>query len=212
MKLLPTLALLICTGSLHAASIYTETFSNDGNTEGWFAVTDATTGSVLPGDIGHNPTEDILVFGALNYGVFYAAADATSSGGAFSGNYVAAQIYGVTFKMIVYFGSTVNGLFLELANYTNGVTYQHPFATPLGMDTNYAINFDSPSWTQTTGAPVAFNSFLNDVEEVGFAFTGDGTSNLGVGLDNFATVPEPSSLVLLGCAALVATTRRRRNR
>lgn len=203
---LPTLAaLLSCAAPATAASTYLETFSNDGNDEGWFQVSNGSAPS-----LAQDPGTDRLAFAASDASLFYIAADAAASGGAFVGDYVAAGVYQFTFDLTIDALSSVTGLYFELTNLTEGETWQYALALPsFGTDTSYTVPLGGAGWTQTSGDE-NFAFILGQTEEIGVALSAGAPGVMAGSIDNIAAVPEPSAAFIAALGLLTAATRRRR--
>lgn len=204
MKLLTALTFCACAGPLAAASLYLETFSTDGDTSGWFQSSNGTS------DFLSQSPADNLFAGATDFTVLYLIADSTASGGAFAGDFVTAGVGAFQFDLSIDSGSAVTNLFFELANLTDGETWAYNLALPaIGTTTSFFIPLNGAGWTQSAGSQ-PFSYILGNTEETAIGFGSGGTGSMTASIDNVQSVPEPTSIVLLGFAALFATTRRRR--
>ncbi|MDB6077093.1 MAG: hypothetical protein JWO82_840 [Akkermansiaceae bacterium] len=190
-----------------AAAIFTETFNTSGDTAGWFQVSDS------PGTtLEQEPVSGVLNFSGTSASIFYVAADGSSSGGAFSGDYTAAGITGIRFSLQLDAGSTMSQLVFELTNLTADETWQYTLtlgAAGIANDYFVPIPGDGSGWTQTTGSE-SFGSLLSQVEEAGLALNGSTNGPVSGHLDNVATVPEASGALLALAGLAMAGLRRRR--
>lgn len=188
-----------------AASIYSETFSNDGSAEDWFEVSNG-----LSTTLAQEPVSDVLAFSGTGSSIYYLVADSLSSGGAFSGDYTSAGIGGISFELLLDPGSVVNGLIFELSNPTEGETWQYALTPVIGTATQYfvPISPDGSGWVQTSGDD-SFAFLLSQVEEAGIAMTATAAGDLSGHLDSVSTVPEISSAAL-ACGGMALLLRRRR--
>lgn len=203
MKLLTALTLCACAGPLSAASLHLETFTSD--TSGWFHISNGTADSLSHDSVGENIQTTATDFTSL-----YVIADATSSGGAFVGDFVAAGVSGFLFDLNIAAGSAVTNLFFELSSLTGGETWIYNLTLPaFDTTTQIYVPLDGVSWTQNAGSQ-PFSSILGNTEEIAIVFGSAGTGSLSAFIDNVETVPEPASLTLLGFAALLFAGRRHR--
>jgi|GEM_PF-6905434 len=188
----------------HAAFNYTETFSVDNDAAGWFVFTDASVAS-----IAQNPVTDRLDFSATGYGLFFLGADDNTSLGAFTGDYASFPIHAVSFDLSLGVGSTVSDLFVQLTNFTEDETWQSTLTPNApGTTATFTLPTDSSGtgWTQISGDQ-SFAFLLDDVEDFSLLFVGSG--NLAGSLDNVSAIPEPSTALFGGLAALGLLRRRR---
>ena len=193
----------------HGAAIFTETFSNAGDTSGWYTVAD-TADDVVTQD----PVANTLLFTGSGASLYYVAADVSASGGAFAGDYTAAGINGLSFTLTLAPSNNLNDVVVELVNFTNDETW-HYTLTPAaaGVAQNYFIPLpsDGTGWTQISGDQ-PFSYILGNVEEMGLAFTSPTAGNVSGVLDNVAAVPEPAAAAPLALASLFTAFARRRRR
>ncbi len=206
MKFLTALSFCACAGPLAAASLFLETFSTDNDTSGWFHISTGTTDF-----LNQDPGDDHLRTGAIDFTVLYVIADSSSSGGAFVGDLSAAGIGAFQFDLNLVPGSSITNLFFELANFSDGETWAYNLSLPLfDTDTTFIVPLDGAGWTQSSGSQ-SFSYILGNTEEIAIAFESEGTGSMAASIDNVQSIPEPTSIALLGFAALFATARRRRN-
>lgn len=206
MKLLTALTICACAGPLSAASFFTETFSTDNDTSGFFHVS---TGS--SDFLNQDPVADNLQAGATDFSTLYIVADSLASGGAFVGAFPDAGPNNFLFDLTIASGSAVTNLFVELSNLTDGETWTYNIALPaFDTTTNIYVPLDGVNWTQSSGSQ-PFSYILGNTEELAIGFGSDGSGSLTLAIDNVQYIPEPASMTLLGLGALLFAGRRRRN-
>ncbi len=204
-----TLALAwMCAASTHAASIYTEAFDIDNNAQGWFSVSNGSAETV-----SQNASLDVLNFSGTGYSLFYLAADNAASTGAFSGDYITAAINGIVFDLNIASDSSINQIFFEISNLTEGETWQYGLNVPaFDATTSFFVPLDISGigWTQTAGDQ-NFSFLLGQTEEIGIVFSNNTSGNITGSIDNVTTVPEPSSALLGVLGMLICCGFRKRS-
>lgn len=210
MKFRPlSLALLLCAlpAAAPAAAVFTETFSNPGNAEGW------------QGGLSLTVSQDAsrLVFSAADGYLFDSVlADATASNAAFTGNFSDAGIASVSFDLLINPGSDLARAALTLTD-SAGNQWDYPLVLTLGTVQSFTVPVvTSAGWTQIAGSD-SFAVLLSEITGISLSFeepiANGNPAGLSGTLDNFATaaVPEPGA-ALLTLPALLLPARRRRDR
>jgi hypothetical protein len=225
-SLLPTL-------SLQGASIFTETWSEAGNLQGWSSSTlglpTGTNSHVVSGGAVNFTVQ--MGAGPFNRGYQLAASYSVSnpSGGAFAGNLVMAGVRSVQFDFALdsdSLGTAENpGLFLFMGGVdanTGLNNYWEYRVTPPTINTGFitvaAPLTDSAGWVQTLGSgsfteatqnvqtwAINYRRFQPSGPNSGFSASGR--------VDNFAlstAIPEPSLPILMSVCGGFALMRRRR--
>ncbi len=205
MKLLTALTICACAGTLNAATFFTETFSTDNDTSGFFHVSNGSSDF-----LNQDPVADNLQAGATDFTTLYIIADSFASGGAFVGSFPAGA-NNMLFDLTIAAGSAVTNLFFEMSNLTDGEIWAYNIALPaFDTTTNIYVPLDGVNWTQSSGSQ-PFSYILGNTEEIAIGFGSDGTGSLALAIDNLQYIPEPASMTLLGFGALLFAGRRRRN-
>lgn len=204
MKYLTPLTWAAICAPLTAATVYVETFTTD--TAGWQHISNGTSST-----LNHDLPSGVLTASVSDFTSFFAFADATASGGAFSGDLVTAGITGFRFDLNIDPTSTVTDLHFELTNLTNSETWVYNLALPtLGNTATIHVPLDETNWTQNSGSQ-PFSYIVGNVEEVAISFGGNGSGTLTASIDNVETIPEPTALtMLIGASFLLAGRRQRK--
>jgi hypothetical protein len=212
--------LVVLFGSpLHAAAIYTETWSTPGNDQGWFldalGLTNSSTTTIANGEVtvSNNYTSSS---GWLTG--FQAQSKSTNSN--FSGDFSAAGIIAASFDMAVDSdslgttdGPVVRILFTSSVNGSNSY-WLHDFDTAPTIGGGYAhfqIPLDAQDWTQYLGSADFSDAIKNvGLVEIDYIRMGDYPAySQTVRLDNVALVPEPVGAAAAWALALLIARRRR---
>lgn len=202
-----TLLALASVAAAPAASIFSETFTS--GTSGWYS-TGQLPVSESAGRLNFAP-------GSGPFSTEFIGADATSSGGAFVGDFTALGNITVSFDLFVASGSTVSTVALDLFNAGTNDEWQFNLAAPTpGVVQRYTITLNTAppnqaGWTQVAGAN-SFAFIVANTTDLAIALGGTGTGPTGW-IDNvsIAAVPEPGTLtaVLVGLAGCCWGWRRR---
>ncbi|NJR42950.1 MAG: PEP-CTERM sorting domain-containing protein [Akkermansiaceae bacterium] len=157
-----------------------------------------------------NLTTDRLDFFSLSSSLFFITADASSSGGAFVGDYLGDGINQFSFDLTINPGSSVSELFFEITNLTEGETWQYALTLPaFGTNTSFLVPLSGAGWTQTSGDE-NFAFILGQTEEISIVLGSATAGNVSGSIDNFASIPEPSTTIIAALGLLTAISRRRR--
>ncbi|NJM37602.1 MAG: PEP-CTERM sorting domain-containing protein [Akkermansiaceae bacterium] len=115
-----------------------------------------------------------------------------------------------SFDLTINPGSSVSELFFEITNLTEGETWQYALTLPaFGTNTSFLVPLSGAGWTQTSGDE-NFAFILGQTEEISIVLGSATAGNVSGSIDNFASIPEPSTTIIAALGLLTAISRRRR--
>ena len=145
-----------------------------------------------------------------------ARAPGTASGGAFAGNYLASQVETLSFYLRHDSATDVDlGLRFALPGNFPGIAVDLGPVVSSSIFQEFTVDFtDSTIFAAIEGAP--FAAVAADIGNIQILADSADTNSFNVDIDNFsvvvasASVPEPTSMMLFGTFAGLASLRRRR--
>jgi len=192
-----------------AAQAVVETWSDDGDTQGWYAFAGGVT-------VAQDPLQDNLRWEGAGFLMDVLVADSGASGGAFVGDLAAAGAQAFELDLFVDNVSQLYFIGLDLLNTTTQDEWRY-FLQPIsaGQWQHWEVPLTDGSIWQQAGGTNDFAWMLQNVDIVGLIvaegfLTGGGASGR---VDNFElVVPEPAALATLcgAAAALLGRGGRRR--
>ena len=207
------IAVLALASIAHADYVgpFTETWSDDGDLEGWTGYT-----------LDHDDVNDRLYWtevDGLNNAFLYATSNSSASNH-YLGNLTGAGA--ISFDIGADAGCDMHSISISMwspssGNYT-GWIYELPVVPAPGQSMSYTVLLDSPNWTLELGS-LTLEETLADVDSFVLAVavepetqsTGGWLDNFGIGDAPAATTPEPGTmtLVMLGLGSLGYLRRRK---
>ena len=196
-----------CAQALAVTPGYVETFDTQAAANSWWAYVDG--GYYYPGYVSSG---DPYIYTPTDYYGGWLYAEASSSGGAFVGDYAAAGVTGI--QVDAYCDNPANIDWVDVYLYSNydSTFYMLSYILPDSSWYTLPAMFNDLNWfnntTQSYEMPSA--AALSQVTEVGvIAWGTNGALPTFINIDNFTLVPEPATLSLLAIGGLAALRRRR---